>query len=219
MKPFRQHLYERQLKFYLRVLYLAEGRWVHQALLEHLSGVWPSPYLDHISSMRSRLGVFSAPRSMVWRRLTYEHFLNVANDALVDQQFVRPLKKFVRLPYVCESEWSTVISEFKLESEGLGNKHPRNGRPRKPYCPVCPVKVENSGFHLLFCCSSLSKLRFETGISSFMTDCAMKKLSLHDSYILFVNGENSAKSPVSVSEYLERGKSMFDMRKLWLSKW
>ena len=114
--------------------------------------------------MRSRLGVFSAPRSMVWRRLTYEHFLNVANDALVDQQFVRPLKKFVRLPYVCESEWSTVISEFKLESEGLGNKHPRNGRPRKPYCPVCPVKVENSGFHLLFCCSSLSKLRFETGI-------------------------------------------------------
>ena len=135
------------------------------------------------------------------------------------QQCVRPLKKFVMLPYVCESEWSTVISEFKLESEGLGNKHPRNGRPRKPYCPVCPVKVENSGFHLLFCCSSLSKLRFETGISSFMTDCAMKKLSLHDSYILFVNGENSAKSPVSVSEYLERGKSMFDMRKLWLSKW
>ena len=46
MKTFRQHLYERQLKFYFRVLFLPESRWVHQALVEHLSGGWSSPYLD-----------------------------------------------------------------------------------------------------------------------------------------------------------------------------
>ena len=39
LKPFRQLLYERQLKFYFRALYIHEDRWVHQAMLEHLSCV------------------------------------------------------------------------------------------------------------------------------------------------------------------------------------
>ena len=220
MKPFRQHLYERQLKFYFRVLYLPESRWVHQALLEHLSGVWASPYLDYISSVRSKLGLYKAPRTQgSWRRLVFDHFLNSSNNALAGLSCIRPLKRFARLPYVCESDWSTVISEFKLESEGLGNKHPRNGRPRKPLCPVCPVRLENSGFHLICCCSSLSKLRSETGISSFMNVCALKGFSALQAYELFVNGEDSSNKPVTMSAYLERGKSLHDMREYWFSLW
>ena len=34
MKTFRQVLYERQLKFYFRALYIHEDRWVHQALMD-----------------------------------------------------------------------------------------------------------------------------------------------------------------------------------------
>ena len=38
--PFKQLLFERQLKFYFRALFINKDRWVHQALLDHLSGDW-----------------------------------------------------------------------------------------------------------------------------------------------------------------------------------
>ena len=37
-KPFRQVLYEKQLAFFFRVLFLPDTRWVKLALLDHLSG-------------------------------------------------------------------------------------------------------------------------------------------------------------------------------------
>ena len=166
------------------------------------------------------MGIFHPPRDpKVWKRLIYEHFLSSANAASANLALIGPLKSFSRLPYVSECEWSAVITEFKFENEGLGNKQPRQGKPRKPFCPVCPVKVANCGFHLLFCCSSLSKLRAETGITSFMTMCTLKGLTMLEAYSMFVNGEDSDKSQVSVSNYLERGRCMHDMRKLWFSKW
>ena len=220
MKSFRQHLFERQLKFYLRILYLPASRWVHQALLEHLSGVWPSPYMNYIFSLRSRLCLLGIPKQFIdWKHQIYAHFLNVANVNISHLHCIKQLKTFVRQPYVCESEWSTVISEFKLENEGLGNKQPRNGRPRKPYCPVCPMKFENSGFHLLFCCSSLAKLRAESGISTFIMICAMKGVSLYETFVLYINGLSSEKKSIGKSAHLERGKAMFDMRKKWHSLW
>ena len=220
MKPFRQHLYERQIKFYFRVLYLQKSRWVHQALLEHLNGTWNSPYLDYISFVRSRVGLYSAPVSQrLWKTIISEHFLASTNVALAAMNYVRQLKRFKRQTYVCESVWSTTISEFKLECEGLGNKHPRNGRPRKPFCPVCPVKLVNDGFHLICVCSSLSKLRVVTGITSFMSTCALKNIPAIDAYELFVNGEDSSRRSIPVSDYLERGKCMHMLRKHWFSLW
>ena len=220
MKTFRQQLYERQLKFYFRVLYLPETRWVHQALCEHLSGQWKSPYLKYISQIRSQLGIFSAPlHPRVWKKLSNDHFLSVTNSDVSRFSCLKPIPSFVRQTYVCESEWSTVISEFRYENEGLGNKAPRQGRHREPFCPVCPTRGVNSGFHLLFVCSSLSRLRCKTGITRFISLCLNNNLSLSEAYILYVNGDNSKKTPIDKHEYLARGKCMFDMRKLWLSKW
>ena len=220
MKSFRQHLYERQLKFYFRVIYLPEDRWVHQAMSEHFSGGWKSPYLMYISSVRTTLGIFGAPSDpRVCRQLASEHFLQKTNSVAANLAWIRPQEGFSRLPYVCEDDLSAVITEFKFENEGLGNKQPRQGRPRQPFCPVCPVRVTNCGLHLLFCCSSLSSLRAESGITTFMNLCAWKGFSVKDSYDIFVNGEDSNRSPVSVTDYLYRGKCMQSMRKLWFSKW
>ena len=220
MKPFRQLLYERQLKFYFRVLFLPESRWVHQALLEHLSGDWDSVYLSYISSVRSKLGLFGAlSRHKVWKKTTYDYFLNKTNATAETMLCVGPLNSFSRLPYVSKNVWSSVITEFRMENEGLGNKNPRGGRQRKPFCPVCPVRVFSSGLHLLFCCSSLAALRATTGITSFMNQCNWKGLSLQESYCMFVNGYNTDKGSIPVSAYIERGKCMNDMRELWLSKW
>ena len=61
LKPFRQVLYEHQLKFYIRVLNLENSRWVKQALLDHLSMQWQSPYIKYIHGIRTKLGIFELP--------------------------------------------------------------------------------------------------------------------------------------------------------------
>ena len=219
-KTFRQQLYERQIKFYFRVLYLNESRWVHQALLEHLAGSWKSPYLIYISSIRTRLGVFSAHhRPAVWKQISNKYFLSSLNKLFVQLPWLQTQDSLHRLLYVCENKWSTVIAEFRMGCEGLGNKQPRSGYNRKPFCPVCPQQQQNTGIHLLFSCSSLSKLRSETGISSFLTSCSIRGVSLSEAYRIFINGLDSENKTVSKSTFLERGKCMDDMRQLWLTKW
>ena len=220
LKPFRQHLMERQLKFYFRALYLHEDRWVHQALLDHLSGAWSSPYLLHISNLRGSLKLFSpipAPSSL--KSLTSEYFLAKTNLDISSMKWILPIKKLERASYVCENELSSVISQFRLDCTGLGDKQPRTGHTRKPFCPVCPTRTPNTGLHLLFECGSVSALRCKTGIQSFLGQCLHKGLSLSMSYKNFVNGLNTDGQPLDRQDYLERGKAMRDMRELWLSKW
>ena len=199
LKPFRQLLFERQLKFYFRVLFLHEDRWVHQAMMEHLSGSWQSPYVMHISHVRAALGVFSAtsdPGKL--KKSVGDYFLASVNSSASSLPWIMPLKSFSRASYVCENILSTVITEFKLE---------------------CPGNIPNTGLHLLFKCGSLSGLRQETGIQSYVNLCLWKGLSLDETCRLFVNGLDWSKKPVSKSDFLERGKCMSDMRILWLTKW
>ena len=95
------------------------------------------------------------------------------------------------------------------------------GYMRKIYCPLCPVHIQhlNNCLHLLFVCGSLSSLRVASGIQSFITSCTVQNKSLESAYALFVNGEDLVGQPISVRDYLERGRCMNDMRSLWLSKW
>ena len=219
MKTFRQRLYERQLKFYYRALFLPKCRWVHQALLEHLSGSWTSNYLGYIASVRSKIGAFSSSLNLNWMNLLNDFFITATNKTLTGLDCVLPVKKFARLTYVSESEWSSVITQFKFANEELGNKQPLKGLPRKHYCPVCPVLVCSSGLHLLLVCSSVAKLRSECGILTFMTQCALMDRSLLETYVLYVSGMSPSKSQITQQDYLERGRCIHDMRKFWLSKW
>ena len=138
---------------------------------------------------------------------------------IVHLAWLQPLDSFQRLPYVCESKWSSIISEFRLGVEGLGNKNPRTGYNRKQFCPVCPQLQPNSGIHLLFSCSSLSRLRVDTGISSFLTACTVLGVSLDEAYQLFISGFDSKRKQISQESFRDRAKCMHDMRKLWLTKW
>ena len=219
-KPFRQLLYEKQLKFYFRVLYLSKERWVHQALQEHMSGSWTSPYLANIYAIRSQLGIFDAPDILSsWKQLSQEYFLRIINGSLANLPHIQPLESLQRMSYVCENKLSTVISEFRLGCENLGNKKPRLGYNRKLFCPVCPLILPNSGQHLLFKCSSLSDLREKTGIASFLTSCSLRGLSDADSYSIFVSGLDAGENAISKNSFFERAKCMREMRELWLSKW
>ena len=147
-----------------------EDRWVHQALKDHLSGDWPSPYLQYISNLRGLLGIFSpVPAPSQMKDMVGDYFLANLNTSISSLNWVMPVETLSRSSYVCEHPSSSVITQFKLDCAGLGDKQPRMGHTRKPLCPVCPLDVPNTGIHLLFLCLSVSALRRETGIQSFIT--------------------------------------------------
>ena len=199
LKPFKQLLYERQIKFFFRLLYLPANRWSHQALLEHLSGVWVSPYMSYMCSIRSELGIFSSTNiPSFWKPLSSKYFIEASNSALSGYKWIRPILSLTRASYVCENELSSVITKFKFDNAALGNKMPRVGYPRKPLCPLCPVLYTSSCLHLLLVCGSVANLRTESGIQSFVTSCLLKNHSLEYCYELFVNGLSLDGTPVSI---------------------
>ena len=127
LKPFRQALYERQLGFYRRILFLEDKRWVKIALLDHLSCTWSSPYLAHICDIRSKLKIFGIPTSE--KLLKYEinnWFLDDVNTRILQMNLpcLSPLEYFKRASYVCESDNASILAQFKLGVAGLGNRQP-----------------------------------------------------------------------------------------------
>jgi hypothetical protein len=145
MKPFRQLLYEHQLKFYIRVLNLDEKRWVKQALLDHLSMSWTSPYISYMLNIRSRLGLFELPMSRT-RLLSFtkDFFTCSTNFALsaLSLPWLRPIKCFKRQLYAKEGDASSTLAKFRYNVANMGNKYPRLGRQSThSYCPLCPCFV------------------------------------------------------------------------------
>ena len=170
--------------------------------------------------MRSELGIFtSTPIPRFWKPISSGVFLARCNTVLSNHRWMRPVKEYSRSRYVCEDDVSAVITQFKFDNANLGDKIPRMGYLRKPFCPLCPVQHQSSGLHLLFDCGSLSALRVSSGIQSFINSCKFRGHTMESAYTLFVNGEDYTGTAVPLAVYLERGKCMSDMRKMWLSKW
>ena len=222
LKSFRQLLWERQLKFFFRVLCLPMARWVRVALDEHLSGGWYSPYYAYICQLRSELQLFTVPLS---QKILMTHisdwFLSQLNSTLgtLSLPCISRVVRLSRAAYVCESAYAGVLAQFKLANAGLGNREPRQGHARKPYCPLCPVPTPTSEFHLAFICPSVSGLRGSTGISSFISSCCLRGVTIVKTYGLFISGKDSQGKDVDLPTYLDRGKCLDDLRSSWLSKW
>ena len=220
LKPFKQLLYERQLKFFFRLLFLNKNRWAHQALLDHMTGTWMSPYLSYIHDVRAEIGVFTASHiPSFWKPISSQYFLNKSNIALAGFNCVDKLSSLSRSRYVCENDLSAVITQFKFDHADLGNKAPRPGHRRTMFCPLCPILKKISCFHVLFECRSISSLRAVTGITTFITSLTVRNISLEYAYKLFVNGLDMEQKPVDMNTYFDRARCMRDMRMEWLSKW
>ena len=224
MKSFRHLLYEHQLKFYVRVLNLDERRWVKQALLDHLSMRWRSPYVKYIHSIRTKVGLFDLPMKL--KNLSAylnEYFVCSANAALASYSlpWIKPIKRFRRQEYVREAAASTTISEFRYNVANMGHRYPRIGQVGvHQYCPLCPGNVKNSGDHLAMFCPAIEYIRANhTSVSSFRNICLSKGFSDDFTYELFVNGLDWNKNPVEKAEYLERGEHLAILLNAWLSKW
>ena len=176
--------------------------------------------MSYISNIRGILKVFSpVPAPSVLKSLISEHFLAKINLQLDSYNWLLPIPKLARACYVSENKFSSVISKFKLDCAGLGDKQPRLGYVRQSICPVCPSQATNTGIHLILQCTSVSTLRNETGIQSFLSQCLLKGLTLQECYSHFINGLDSNGNSIAVKDYLGRGKCLRDMRDAWLDKW
>ena len=180
----------------------------------HVNQLFP-PLLRRVT-----LELFSpVPAPSEMKSLVGDYFLAKLNTSISSLNWVLPVERLCRSSYVCEAENSSVITQFKLDCAGLGDKQPRLGHSRKPLCPACPLNVPNTGIHLLLSCESVTALRIETGIQSFIVECEQNGLSLSECYKNFVNGLDSHSKPVQKQLYLNRGNCMKNMSNLWLSKW
>ena len=224
LKPFRQVLYEHQLRFYVRVLNLDSSRWVKQALLEHLSLQWHSPYLAYILGIRSRLGLFEMPMQPTrLTRFCKEYFVSTTNQALssLALPWLKPISLYRRQLYVKESPHSVILSQFRYNVANIGNKYPRVGRMTvQKDCPLCPQTERNTVAHLALFCSSIERVRKEqTSVTSFRNTCIFKGFS--ESYIfkLFINGFDWNENPVKAKDYLDRGRELDLLLNSWLCQW
>ena len=224
MKPFRQVLYEHQLKFYSRLMNLDDSRWVKQAFLDHLSLRWNSPYIAYIISVRSRLGLYEMP--MCARRIlrfTSDYFVRLTNSSLaaLSLPWLLPVKKLSRQIYIQESAASSTLTQFRYNVAPIGNRYPRVGKvATQRDCPLCPCQRKNTVTHLAMFCSSIEGLRKEqTSISFFRNTCLRKGFSEEYTFQLFINGYDWNENLVEASEFLDRGRELKVLLDSWLDCW
>ena len=224
LKSFRHLLYEHQLKFYQRVIKLDDSRWVKQALLDHSSLVWNSPYIEYIRKIRVELGILEFP--MKTSKLVScidSHFVSVSNDALgsMSLPWLKPMKYLKRQVYVQEGAASSSLAQFRYDVANMGRKYPRLGRTfTRKYCPLCSSNKENTVPHLVMFCSSVEAFRKKcTGISSFRNSCIIKGFSEEYTFSLYINGRDWNELCVDADDYLDRGAEMKRLLEHWLSMW
>ena len=221
-KPFRQVLYEKQLAFFRRVFFLDDSRWVKIALVEHLTGAWHSPYLANICAIRSKLGIFGVPPSDKLLKMDIsDWFLADMNKVIISLNLpsLHTVDYLCRAPYVCEHKNASTLAKFKLGVADLGNREPRIGHQREIFCPVCPNQTPNCELHLVCECPSVSAMRSETGITSFLNHCLLQGVSLQEAYSFFINGQNCYGVTIPSTAVLERGSSLLALRDCWLARW
>ena len=111
LKSFREQLYSSQLKFFVRLFNQPGDRWSKDALQDHIFGGWPSPYLNHLASIRNEVGMTRWPVSMKEVDIALEfHFMKVTNDEIkrLSLPALEPVAKRRRMDHVNESRDSQV---------------------------------------------------------------------------------------------------------------
>ena len=131
-----------QLGFYHRVLHLSDDRWVKKnAMNDHLSMSWHSPYIDYVYSIRMKLKLHTLPlckKTLLMHLNTY--FINEANETLASLsiKYIQPIKTFKRMRYAMEGAACQFLANCRLNAVNLGNLFPRDGMPSKQkICPLC----------------------------------------------------------------------------------
>ena len=112
LKPFKELLYSAQLKFYVRLSNQSNARWSKDALLDNISGRWPSPYIKMLSEIKREVGMFRWPVSTRHVDIVLSHhFMQETNSEMqrLHLPALVPISKRQRMSHVNESLESQVI--------------------------------------------------------------------------------------------------------------
>ena len=222
-QPSRRVMYGTQLHYYNRVLSLSNQRWVKQALDDHMSMQWESPYIKYLLKIRTELGLISLPRDNKLNSVLNTFFINKINCDIQNLSLpgVLPMKSFSRLRYTSECAQSECIAKFRYNIVDIGHRIPRPGTyNRKRFCPLCPVRTANTPSHVAFFCPALEHTRKHlTSISSFRNMCSAKYFSEVKMYQLYLNGKDWNEVPVDLEVYIERGKDLQELLDDFNSQW
>ena len=222
--PFRLALYKCQLKFYFRALDLPSYRWVKQAMLEHLSLVWPSPYFKYITDLRNTVCLpFLPPTQRYLGVHLHQWSLSETNYLLSKLSLpnVKTLTTFSRQPYAFDHPHMDTLAQFRLSNAGLGNRYPRVGGvryARMSSCPLCPSD-DLSEAHVIFFCPAVELFREELDLTVFRAICRSKGFGDSHTFRLYVNGFDWNENPVSGTDFASRGLALDTLRGHWLSRW
>ena len=212
IKPFRQTLYEFQLNYYNRVLGCSNERWVKQALIDHMSLSWNSPYLEHLYNVRTELGLISLPSGSKLAKHIKDYFVAKTNESLskLSLPWIRQIKYFKKARHVKEGTSSEYITLFRYNAVSLGHRYPRPGKLHKEkLCPLCHNGEKNTVSHLALFCHVLEGVRrAKTGITSFRNMCSAKNFPNDEIFELFINGYDWNKIQLPLNLYLERGEEL-----------
>ena len=88
LKTVREVIVTMQLKYYVRLWKQDRNRWSHDALLAHLLQRWKSPYIDHITNLKSEVGLLVSPVSARHVDIVVSaHFLAELNQKIASFDF------------------------------------------------------------------------------------------------------------------------------------
>ena len=221
--PFRFSLYRAQLRFYFRVLYLPDSRWVKKALLEHLSLAWVSPYLSNIISIRERVQLPFVPPTLGYLG-THLHQWSLAETNHAVSHLCLPhvgtVSKYIRQPYAFEHPHISTIAQFRLSNAGLGNRYPRFAGvlyERQKFCPLCPGTILTEG-HVIFHCKSIEHHRKTFNLHLFRAACQLKGLDAEQTLSRYINGYDWEPRNHR-TECISLGHALDTLRGHWLSLW
>lgn len=210
-KFFKHYLYERQLKFFFRLMNQDKNRWSYLALMDHMSNPTESKYYKYICNIRTemKIGMPVTIKNLSLDITSY--FLQTLNGKLneLSLQGVSNQESFIPAMHLSEHESAQYISKFRLGMAGLGNNIPRQGYPRVRQCTLCAGSQPNSEYHIFIKCNSLKEVRLQTGIQHYINKASIGGVSDADIFKNFLAGKETNGEDSVLNDVLkDRGNSL-----------
>ena len=211
--PVRVLLYKQQLKFYMRLNKLPVTRFAAQALREHESGGWRSPYLAYIHDIQIKVNMLQLPPSIKCLEVVMDQY---GEDWLEDRA-----RKVSNLS-AAALQLGTGRVRSTREGEGwgwinraiMGASGIRLCRRTGVWTPVCSQDaVANTDLHCVSSCSKTRRARRDTGVSQYFASCHLKGLGEEAAYTNFILGLDWKGAEVPMEDYQERGVSLGEIFK------
>ena len=151
LRSVREVVYERQMKFIVRVRDQHEDRWSHDAYLAHLD-YWPSSFINNFAKLKAEVGMVGSPESLRHiDTVLSHHFLSKLNKDLqgFNLRGLGQVDKLKRLPHVQECEASQVVFRPLPSTSSCHWSIASHFRCFSLHFPLCSYFANFSFYHLL----------------------------------------------------------------------